>query len=309
MIWLSWRQHRLELLVTLALGLGIAGAMTVVTFQIQPALAALQHACSATPPGPLCQPLSQDFGVRFAGLSFLFYVVLLVLPGLAGVFIGAPLLAREFEQGTSRLVWTQGITRFRWLGIQIGLILAFAIVVSTLVALVGARMVWIDTVSSRWNSFDIQGPAFVAYAIFAIALGTAAGGLIRRTVPAMAVTLVVFVAIRVAVLNWVRPNFLPPLEFDTSQTVTAGGDSWNLGQKVVDLSGHAVSQQYYEQLVANAGSLPGSMGDYLRAHGVVLLQLYQPESRYWLFQSLEATLFVALAAALIGVVIWSIRRA
>jgi len=31
------------------------------------------------------------------------------------LFIGAPLLAREFEHGTFRLAWTQGISRRRWL--------------------------------------------------------------------------------------------------------------------------------------------------------------------------------------------------
>jgi hypothetical protein len=40
-----------------------------------------------------------------------------------------------------------------------------------------------------------------------------------------------------------------------------------------------------------------------------VLQLYQPENRFWLFQSMEAALFVVLAAALIGLAVWAIRRA
>jgi hypothetical protein len=40
---------------------------------------------------------------------------LAVLPALAGLFVGAPLLARELEQGTHRFAWTQGVTRRRWL--------------------------------------------------------------------------------------------------------------------------------------------------------------------------------------------------
>jgi hypothetical protein len=52
----------------------------------------------------------------------------------------------------------------------------------------------------------------------------------------------------------------------------------------------------------------GSSGEYLRAHGVVLLQLYQPESRFWLFQNLEGTLFLAVAAVLFGLAVLSARR-
>jgi hypothetical protein len=37
------------------------------------------------------------------------------LPALAGVFIGAPLLAREFEYGAWKLAFTQSVTRTRWL--------------------------------------------------------------------------------------------------------------------------------------------------------------------------------------------------
>lgn len=309
MIWLSWRQHRLELLVGLVLSLGLAGAMTVVTYQIPGGQAAVNQICS-TSTGPLCVAASQDFDQRFSGLNTYFEVALLALPVLAGVFIGAPLLAREFEQGTVRLVWTQGITRFRWLGITLTLILTAALLASALLALAGARLVWSQEgiFSSRWNTFDIQGPAFVGHVIFALALGTAAGTLIRRTVPAMGATLVAFVAIQLAVFNWIRPHYLPPLEVDASKSVDLGS-SWDLGQRAVDLAGHPVSQQYYQQLLANMGSLPGSVDDYFRAHGIIVLQVYQPESRFWPFQGIEAGLFVGLAAILIGVAMWSIRRA
>jgi hypothetical protein len=308
-IWLSWRQHRLELLLTLVLAFGLAGAITVVTYQIPAGLAAVNQICSSAS-GSLCQAASQDFDQRFSGINTYFELALLALPGLAGVFIGAPLLAREFEQGTVRLVWTQGITRVRWFGITLALILGVVLLASSVLALAGVHMVWSQEgiFSSRWYTFDIQGPAFVGHAIFAVALGTAAGALIRRTVPAMGATLVAFVAIQLSVYNWVRPNYLPPLQVDESTPIDLG-NSWNLGTRAVDLSGHSLSDQYYQQLLANMGSLPGSVDDYFRAHGVIVLQVYQPESRFWLFQGIEAALFVVLAAMLLGVAMWLIRRA
>jgi hypothetical protein len=54
--------------------------------------------------------------VIFVGL------LLLVLPMLAGMFWGAPLVAREVEHGTHRLVWTQGVSRLRWATTKIGLV-------------------------------------------------------------------------------------------------------------------------------------------------------------------------------------------
>jgi hypothetical protein len=41
-------------------------------------------------------------------------------------------------------------------------------------------------------------------------LGVTARVLIRRTVPAMAITLVVFAAIQLIVPNWVRPHLIAP---------------------------------------------------------------------------------------------------
>lgn len=309
MIWLSWRQHRLELLLTLVLAFGLAGAMTMVTYQIPAGQAAVNQICSSAS-GSLCQAASQDFDQRFSGINTYFELALLALPGLAGVFIGAPLLAREFEQGTDRLVWTQGITRVRWFGIKLTLTLSVVLLASAVLGLAGARLVWSQEgiFSSRWYTFDIQGPAFVGHVIFAVALGTAAGVLIRRTVPAMGATLVGFVAIQLAVYNWVRPNYLPPLQVNEFKMID-GGSFWDLGTRAVDLSGHSVSDQYYQQLLANMGSLPGSVNDYFQAHGIIVLQMYQPESRFWLFQGIEAALFVVFAAMLLGAAMWLIRRA
>ena len=42
------------------------------------------------------------------------------VPLLAGVFWGGPLIAREIEQDTHRLAWTQSISRGRWLAANSG---------------------------------------------------------------------------------------------------------------------------------------------------------------------------------------------
>jgi len=60
--------------------------------------------------------------------------------------------------------------------------------------------------------FDTHGITPLGYAAFAFTLGVTAGALIRRTVPAMAVTLAIFAALQVAMPLWVRPNLAPAAE-------------------------------------------------------------------------------------------------
>jgi len=53
-------------------------------------------------------------------------LVLPLMPVLAGMFLGASLVAREIETGTARFAWAQGAGRARWLlasVIPVGLIL------------------------------------------------------------------------------------------------------------------------------------------------------------------------------------------
>jgi ABC-type transport system involved in multi-copper enzyme maturation permease subunit len=309
MLWLSWRQHRTELLIASLMAIGFGSGITLLTLLINTDAGGVHHLCSTTP-GPLCLAAENDYVSRYSLPNFLIYDSLLALPGLAGIFIGAPLLAREYDQGTVRLIWTQGITRRRWIATKLSFVLVVVTALSGAVAVASIQMVTAQTqvFTSRWSSFDVQGLPFVAYAIFAIALGVAVGGLVRRVLPSMGITLAVFVIIRLAIVIFVRPNFLPPLEWDMSKPMT-GDDAWNVGQRVVDLSGHPVSQHDYNQLLADAQVLQGSMGDYLRAHGLIAYQLYQPESRFWLFQNLEGGLFLTLAVFLIGLAVWSTRRA
>ena len=57
--------------------------------------------------------------------------------------------------------------------------------------------------------FASHGITPLGYAAFAFVLGVTAGALIRRTIPAMAVTLAVFAALQVAMPLWIRPHFVP----------------------------------------------------------------------------------------------------
>ena len=142
-----------------------------------------------------------------------FGIVVLVVPGLLGIFWGAPLLARELESGTFRLAWTQSISRSRWTLTKLGLLGLASMAAAGLCSLF---VTWwaspLDHIGAGpFSTFDQRGLVPVGYALYAFALGVAVGAVIRRTLPAMAATLVAFVGVRLAVYEWLRPRYMAPL--------------------------------------------------------------------------------------------------
>src|SRR4051812_50063354 len=108
MIWLTWRQSRTQLIAVFGL-VAAACAWLAVT---GPALARL-----ARRNDDVYDLLTSNDRLLFNGGI----AVLAVAPALIGIFWGAPLVARELETGTYRLVWNQSVTRGRWLATKLGL--------------------------------------------------------------------------------------------------------------------------------------------------------------------------------------------
>jgi hypothetical protein len=218
---LTWRQFRTQPAVAAA-ALVIIAVILAVT---GPHLAGLYHthvapACHNQPPPPTppqqapsgCAQIADWLQGQDRILQDWLAAIVLVTPALIGLFWGAPLIARELETGTFRLAWTQSVTRTRWLAARLGLAGLCAVAAGGLLSLM---VTWwsssLDqTYLSRFITFAGQGIVPIGYAAFSFALGVTAGMLIRRTVPAMAVTLVGYAGARAAVTE-LRPHFLRPV--------------------------------------------------------------------------------------------------
>ncbi len=304
--------------------------------------------------GSSCANLAQYFSgslVRspYAVLFLLSTGIILLAPAVIGLFWGAPLIARELETGTAALAWNQSVTRTRWLAVKLAIGALAAMAVTEALSLM--QTWWAAPISqaavdgsgtgvaqSRFSqlNFPAHGIAPLGYAAFAFALGVTAGALIRRTVPAMAVTLAIFVALQVAMPLWVRPNLAPPDRTVipvTSQGVSGpsqtgpGGDifslyaesisgqpgAWLLSSGPVNAAGQATSAT--PAACASVGSGPGAgpQGNAfgpgqgpaafvacLGSHGIREAITYQPASRYWRFQWTETAIYLALALVLTG---------
>jgi hypothetical protein len=323
MTWLVWRQHRQQVLAAVVGLLAVALFLVPTGRQLRAAFEDLGlGAClrevgrpELVPADGGCGPLSERFSGRFQGLG-LVSLLLLFLPVLAGMFWGAPLVAREVEHGTHRLVWTQGVSRLRWAAVKLGLVGGGVVLVAAVYALLVGW--WVaplnDATGYRftWLFFDQQGPVLVGYALFAFALGVLAGTLTGKVLAAMAVTLGGFLATRVAVALLLRPRFLPPRR-RSYPIVSAGATEYNplagdwvISRGVYSAQGVKLTPGSGSQALCDESDAARCVAEY--GPGAYNQDLFQPADRFWLFQGVETALFVVLALVLVLVAVRLVRR-
>jgi len=344
MTWLTWRQFRAQ---TIAAAAALA-LLAIILAATGPHLAGLYTAgglpaCHAHGD---CGTMASNFISQLKNGTFyevLFYLglgVMFLAPAIMGVFWGAPLITREIEAGTLRLAWSQSVTRTRWLAVKLGLIGLAAMATAGLLSLMIAW--WaspIDRALGMSSSsgaaafgridplmFAARGIAPVAYAAFAFALGVTAGVVIRRTLPAMAVTLAVFAVVQLAMPLWIRPHLIPPvhatvainpaqligLMMSNNNTMTVIGGAtepgaWILSNQTITPAGHVFTGPPTPACLSQTNSFTACQNSLGPLHLRQVIT-YQPASRYWAFQWYETAIFLILALALAGFCFWRIRQ-
>jgi len=296
-----------------------------------------------------CSLVAENFLATDSLLQICLGTLLLMTPVLIGIFWGAPLVASELETGTYRLAWTQSVTRTHWLAVKLGLPGMAAIAVG---ALLSAMVSWwfspIDKVNLNQFApgvFDERGTVAIGYAAFAFVAGAAVGLVVRRTVPAMAVTSITVVTARVAMLSLVRPHLVAPEHASMALSSASGlgfepssvGDTFVadppsipnglvISSQVVDKSGHIATDQALHRFLVNAcpnivnppaapsgaTRAPASAGNFNDCISHLSTQFhlavtFQPASRYWDFQWYETAIFLGLALILVGFCFWWIK--
>jgi len=342
MIWLTWRQFRAQA-ITAAAALAAFAILLAVT---GPHLAS-EYATSKIIGchGFACSNAADAFFDRLAGLDTFVYLfgigLILVAPAIIGIFWGAPLISRELETRTFNLAWTQGITRTQWLAIKLALTGLAAMAVTEALSLI---YTWWASPISNSTGLSTSGPQLfsqgkfsavifashgivpLGYAAFAFALGTAAGALIRRTVPAMAVTLAIFAAVQVVMPLAVRAHLVSPSYTTasieaadqvyaslTADVVPGHPDAWILSSQALNAAGQPVSTIPAACNNANpsgekGGTSPITPGQCMQSRGYREAISYVPTSRYWPLQSIETGIFLALALALAWFSFWRLGR-
>jgi ABC-type transport system involved in multi-copper enzyme maturation permease subunit len=326
MIRFTWLRFRAQAAVVF----GALAALAVVLAVTGWHLARLYDtAAAACQPRGDCSAAMNAFASSDSSLQSFLRLVLLFAPALIGMFWGAPLLAREFETGTFRLAWTQDVTPTRWLAVKLGVVGLASVAAAGLLSLM---VTWwsspIDTAGmDPWAAFSQRDITPVGYAAFAFALGVTAGMLIRRTVPAMAITLAVFAAVQVVMRLWIRPRLITPARTTSPLNIAALQATGMTGAvngrlQVIEPADIPGAWVYSSQIITQAGQPASSepatqacttgSGQACDAY-IATLHLrqtvtYQPASRYWAFQWYETAIFLGLAVILAGACFWQIRR-
>jgi hypothetical protein len=200
---------------------------------------------------------------------------------------------------------------------------------------------------NRWATFGQRDITPVGYAAFAFLLGVTAGTLIRRTLPAMAITLVIFAAVQIAVPLWVRPHLIAPEQITRPVSATNAATMGSTGPSnrylffvpsPVSMPGAWILSPSMDcgpkpgasttacQVITPSGrsaatlpatkactpsapaSGPGSCETYIDSLHLRQVLTYQPAGRYWTFQWYETGIYLGLSAILAGICAWWIRR-
>ncbi|PRY43818.1 hypothetical protein [Umezawaea tangerina] len=297
LLWVAWRTHRTSILVTSGLVALAAVGMAVVSRYFVAWASSLNY--------PTYRVLEQ-----FSSIGLLFALA-------AGMFWGAPLVAREYELRTHLLAWGQDVSASRWLAGQVALLGAVTACLAALAGVVSGVMLervpkmGVDTIRVfERNVFEAAPQVQVGCALFAFALGVAVGALTRRTLPAMAITGIGFLGVGEVLARWGREHYLPPVR---------SFEAWSpVHHPLVPFTALPVDSGY-----ADANGVP--MGDQdwgcggrngiepvecLRAHGAAGRYAdYQPAERVELFRWIESGIFLVLAAGLLLLAWYWLRRA
>jgi hypothetical protein len=317
MIWLTWRQQRLEAILAGTVFAALAALLVITGLHI----ASVYHdghlaACSLGKSQPAsCGDSVLRFGARFSGVVNITNWFNMV-PLLFGILSAAPIVL-EFEHGTHRLAWTQTVTRRRWLATR--LTVAFGVAVAAGLGF-SLLMTWwrgpFDHLNGRLdtNAFDFEGVVPIAYTVFAAGAVLAVGTILRRTLPAVVIAIVSFLALRLGIEGWVRyQHYLGPLHRtwpvgapapagEAAGYISASGLTFNTAPDA--------ARRMFESCnvtETNPRALQG-VSHCLRQHHVMQYAIYQPSGRFWTFQAIEAGIFVSLALVLTAVSVWGVNH-
>ncbi len=343
MIWLTWRQHRIQIIV-LSIVLALVCVVLLITGMHIAEVARtsglftckVQSADCLSAQSAVIGYTTQD---AFGNGSFyyLFHNLLMCLPALVGMLVGAPLVAQEFVHGTYRMVWAQSIQWQRWLLIKSCLLaLVFACAGGVLYAVfTWWKAPYITALGAPWDYLndDVWGFVAIAYMLFALMLGIAAGSIVKKMIPAMVITVILFIIVRALIEVFLRPSLLPPHVYRIPITqnshlswslpddghiinrdITLHGQSYKtpggVCSKLADIVDRepVVIHHGEDDGVPKVTSSENALNKCLADHGFQEETTYLTIDQYLPLQAAESGIFIVLAALSLGVAFWSVRR-
>jgi ABC-type transport system involved in multi-copper enzyme maturation permease subunit len=330
MVRVTWLQNRTTLIGLVVLAFGCALAMVLSQDSTHAAYASyVANGCVANPFHVPCGLIANRLANDTDSFSAV-VIALHVLPVIVGLFIGAPLLAREIESGSYRFTWTQEIGRRRFV---LTTFVMIATVVTALACLLGLLLGWyahpfeVVGIESQWQSglFDTTLFMLGAWSLFALAIGTFLGAVIGKTVATMAATTTVVGGLLVASFLYLVHGLLAIGAIATSK-ITPNGigigalndrdyvsgpppGSWLVRGWITAPNGHTLNTTAANKVLDRAYDATNNAAtQWLSLHHYTYWVSYQPTSRFWLFQAAAGVILIGLAALLVFATIRALAR-
>jgi ABC-type transport system involved in multi-copper enzyme maturation permease subunit len=317
LLWLTWRQHRAVIIASLTLGAVLIGAILFLAARIT----TINHECGNTAcPGGSAQAASLTGAFGLSELSNYLSIVVMFLPLLAGVFLGIPVLAREHEQRTLLLAWSQDIAPQRWLWTKLALLGALTAAVGAAVSAGAGHLADVISIATGHSLFYgsvflVTGMVPLAQSVVWFIAGVALGAACRRTLRAIFAALVAYIGLYF-VVQWRYPTFMTPLTALVPITGDGQGLSSRLGTNILtinqnaiyDASGHAVSQATVQSLCPSGPGGLNTNNQCLAQHHFKTLLSYQPGARIPDFHLILIGGYLGLGLIAAVAVWWLVRR-
>lgn len=224
-----------------------------------------------------------------------------LIPCVAGLLIGVPLVARELESGTASLAWTLSRSRRSWylrrvipLAAIVGL--ALLLPAAATVIMQGARQPDVDP----WASFSdgsLRGPAVLFRGLLALGVGVLAGAVVGRQLPAVIIGGLLAILLISVVPIGVQAYSVSLGEWRTAERTTSGDLTLDVGYR--DKATGAFVD--WDTAYGGAPTLPDGNQDetWLQAHFEQVV-LVVPGWRYPEVTGVESAAFGGLAIVTLG---------
>jgi hypothetical protein len=176
-------------------------ASVAVAWQFDVTEAALLDCYATTPAASqaaTCRSLI-DWGNVLTGVAPILSNTVAVIPLAVGLFLGAPLVAREIEHRTAPIAWSLSLSRRRWLAtrtLPILVLVAVALLVLGQAAELLLRATEPDELGFR--HYAMHGPLVAARGLAVFGIGLVVGLVLGRVLPAILVTGLATVALLLA---------------------------------------------------------------------------------------------------------------
>lgn len=316
-----WLQHRGAIIGVFALYAAFAAAILIGEGSARSMFAKyVAGHCITGAMRAACPTISNNLADMKDPISSVLFV-LEILPVIVGVFLGAPLVAREIESGTYRFTFSQATSRTRYLVATIAMLGVFVAAGGGVLGFLfagWARPFEVAGVGeSMWQpgNFATSWWMLAAWSLLGVAAGALVGTVVKRVVPAMATTLVLVgglvltaTAVGVRQLISIAPlvtKSITPRELGVGaiglQANTGGGPrgAWLIRAWMTGSHGAILNPSQSNRMLALVNARKGSSVGAL--HLLALWHVaywvsYQPASRFPLFQGVAGAFLILLGA-------------